>query len=82
MVSHETLLLKLYNYEICDVVYNLVKSYLNYRQQTVSINQTHSTLKNITYGVPQGSSLGPLFFLISAMLSVVFPDNLLRTQVY
>jgi len=44
-VSQEILLLKLYNYGIRGVAYNLVKTYLTDRQQFVSINQMRSTLK-------------------------------------
>jgi len=40
------------------------KSYLNGRRQVVSINNTNSTEKTYDYGVVQGSTLGPLLFLI------------------
>ena len=42
----------------------LIKSYLTNRKQYVSINGCDSDVKDITCGVPQGSSLGPLLFLI------------------
>lgn len=41
-----------------------MKNYLNNRQQLVKIDSHKSTLKNINCGVPQGSILGPLLFLI------------------
>ena len=43
---------------------NLVYDYLSYRKQTVKINETFSSWKNIEYGVPQGSILGLLLFNI------------------
>ena len=43
---------------------HLLSSYLTYRKQFVNINRLHSELKDIKYGVPQGSFLGPLLFLI------------------
>ena len=42
----------------------LMKSYLNDRKQFVYINDFDSQTKTINCGVPQGSSLGPLLFLI------------------
>ena len=63
-VPHETLLIKLSNYGIRGVVYNLIHSYLHNRQQFASNNQSKSDLKLTHCGVPQGSSLGPLFFLV------------------
>ena len=63
-MSPETLLIKLSNYGTCSVAYNLIHSYLHNRQQFVSNNQSKSDLKLTHCGVPQGSSLGPLFFLV------------------
>ena len=63
-VSHNILLTKLNNYGNQGVAYTLIRSYLDNRQQFVSINQSQSNLKPIRVGVPQGLSLGPMFFLI------------------
>ena len=39
-------------------------TYLTHRRQQVSVNNSMSGFKQITYGVPQGSILGPLLFLL------------------
>ena len=64
-VSHNIPLTKLNNYGIRGIAYTIIRSYLDNRQQFVSINQSQSNLKPIRVGVPQGSSLSPMFFLIS-----------------
>merc|ERR1712198_275199 len=40
------------------------RNYLNGRKQYVSLNDHNSTLKDINCGVPQGSLLGPLLFIV------------------
>ena len=64
MVEHETLLEKLSHYGIRGKAWQWVKSYLSDREQYVCLGGTESTRKSIRYGVPQGSILGPLFFII------------------
>ena len=63
-VSHYKLLKKLEHYGIRGVANQLLQSYLSERKQFVSINNDSSSLKSINFGVPQGSILGPLLFLI------------------
>ena len=63
-VNHQILCEKLNHYGFRGGTNMLIKSYLENRKQFVSINGFESETKTITCGVPQGSSLGPLLFLI------------------
>ena len=63
-VDHDILIQKLNHYGIRGVANNWFSSYLQNRLQYVSINGFNSKLEHIHCGVPQGSILGPLLFLI------------------
>ena len=63
-VSHKILLDKLNHYGIRDEELLFVSSYLYRRTQCCSVNEHKSTFSEIRCGVPQGSILWPLLFII------------------
>jgi hypothetical protein len=63
-VHHSILLSKLNHYGIRGVAHDWFKSYLSNRYQYVAVNGAESTKSIVTTGVPQGSVLGSLLFLI------------------
>ena len=63
-LSHEILLRKLQHYGICGAAINLMASYLKNRKHFVQFDGYKSDTKTICNGVPQGSILGPLLFLV------------------
>lgn len=64
MVNHNLLLGKLYNSGFRGFIYDWFKSYLHGRTQKVKISDRYSETKFVNIGVPQGSVLGPILFLI------------------
>ena len=64
-VNHEILPTKLNHYGIRGQALYWFRSYLESRKQFVTYDNVQSKLKNIPCGVPQGSILGPLLFLIN-----------------
>ena len=78
-VNHSILLHKLEHYGMRGIVNNFFGSFLTNRNQYVTINNSNSSLKFIDIGVPQGSILGPLLFLLYIM---IFPTVLIVLRVY
>ena len=63
-ICHNKLLVKLENYGIRGNCLNLIKNYLSNRNQMTKFDSEISDSESILYGVPQGSVLGPLLFLL------------------
>ena len=64
-IAHDVLLYKLNRYGIRGNALNLISSYLRGRQLYVANGkETSNTIYMPDYGVPQGSILGPLLFLL------------------
>ena len=63
-VDHDILLSKLQFYGIRGLSLDLIRSYLSNREQCVILDDRESDSCPSTHGVPQGSNLGPLLFLI------------------
>ena len=83
-MNHSILISKLYKYGIRGPTLEWFKSYLSNRQQYVQIHKTKSDSKPITCGIPQGSILGLLLFIIyindlaqvlEVLFTILFADD-------
>ena len=63
-MDHEILLHKLHHYGIRGDMHRWMENYLTNRKQFTHVNNTNSKLQEVNIGVPQGSVLGPLLFIV------------------
>ena len=63
-INHRKLLDKLPKFGFSDTVVNWFENYLGNRAQKTIANSVHSNWSDVNYGVPQGSILGPLLFIL------------------
>ena len=68
-IPHDLVIAKLAAYSLDTNALKLIYNYLSNRKQRVKVNSAYSIWKDIFYGVPQVSILGPLLFNVICFIS-------------
>ena len=80
-LNHEILLSKLKHYGLSDTPLRWFNDYLSHRHQYIEVNDIRSKTSKISMGVPQGSILGPLLFIIY-MNDINYASELFQAILY
>ena len=80
-INHDILFSKLDHYGIRGIAFEWFRNYLSNRMQYVSFNGKNSSHSNISCGVPQGSILGPLLFIMY-MNDLIYMSNFSNMILY
>ncbi len=74
-VDHRVLLAKMKIYGINGKIYDWIENFLSNRRQTVVVDGEKSSFQDVRSGVPQGTVLGPVFFIIYVIDMVLSARN-------
>ena len=64
VMNHDILKVKLEHYGFRGIFLHFIMSFVRERKYFVNVNGTNSEVRTVNIGIPQGSTLGPLFFLL------------------
>ena len=82
-IDHDILLTRLRNIGVGGTALRWIESYMSGRTQVVNVHGTFSSQADLLYGVPQGSVLGPLFFIIySRPIAAIAREHGLNVHLY